>query len=70
MSEDALMKEWFAGLLVGFIPGFFVGAMFIEWLTGGSLREKAVEVGAAEWVVNQRDGTTTFKWKDELGDKK
>lgn len=30
-----------------------------------SLKSKAIETGAAEWVVDQKFGTTTFTWKEK-----
>lgn len=31
----------------------------------GELKAKAVEVGAAEWIVDPTNGDTTFTWKEK-----
>jgi hypothetical protein len=32
-----------------------------------TMKAKAVAVGAAEWEVDQKNGETTFKWREKAG---
>jgi len=52
------------------IAGFLVGAVLaglIGWLVcdaeNGTWQNDAVAHGAAEYVLNTADGTTTWRWK-------
>lgn len=54
-----------------FIPGALLGFLFgvlafcVPWkLACDDLKSKAIERGAAEWLVDQKTGTTTFTWKE------
>jgi len=52
------------GAIIGFILGCF--AIWIAWtVSDNTLKSKAIETGAAEWVVDQKFGTTTFTWKEK-----
>ncbi len=49
------------------IASFLVGALIMLMpyqLYVNSLKSKAIETGAAEWLVDQKTGTTTFTWKE------
>jgi len=42
--------------------------LFTIWFFNYQIRElkaKAVEVGAAEWIVDSASGYTTFTWKEK-----
>lgn len=55
----------FAAFLVA---AFAIGAILMsisdEKFIISDLRAKAIERGAAEWVVDQKTGDTLFKWKE------
>lgn len=57
-----------------FLVGAFIGAIATMLIVVSTvpppwkhteLRAKAVEVGAAEWVVDPKTGKTTFTWKEK-----
>lgn len=59
------MKEVFA---IGFIIGAACSVIITYQITWNALdkyQAKAVELGAAHWVVDQKTGKTTFTWKDQ-----
>lgn len=48
----------------GLVFGIIIGGGIEKATNSYDLRAKAVEVGAAEWLVNPKDGTTKFQWKE------
>lgn len=52
----AVFVAAFFGMLIGLRLGN-------DW-TAAYMQRRAVEVGAAEWVVNPDNGETTFRWKE------
>ena len=59
MKETILMWAVIVGILC------LASHEVMQTLAISDLRAKAVEVGAAEWQVDPKDGTTTFKWKEK-----
>lgn len=60
MKDDGFMP----GIIIGIITGFCAAmSMYSFWR--GEFRKQAIEHDAAEWVVDQSDGSTTFQWKEK-----
>ena len=57
-SYDAMMFLAIGGAIGGLACAFVAG------ISLGDMRHKAVERNAAEWVVDQKTGETTFTWKE------
>ena len=47
------------------VLGFGMGGCTMDLMTVVPLRAKAVELGAAEWVVDPKTGASTFTWKEK-----
>lgn len=52
------LPTFLLGMLVGAIIGACIGDNFVS-----KQRREAVEVGAAEWVADQKTGQAIFKWR-------
>lgn len=52
------------GLIIGFIIGYWA-TMLMYSFWRADFRKQAIEHDAAEWVVDQSDGSTTFQWKEK-----
>lgn len=73
VSEE-VPKEWkhgfWCGVLIAGVVGIMVcvllAAVILDYHASMSVIEqgKAVEHGVAEWIVNPKDGTTKFTWKE------
>lgn len=53
------MKDLFAGIIAGMLISAAISKSIVN-----VYREKAVTHGAAEWVVDQKTGNTSFRWKE------
>lgn len=52
---------WFiftAGMVMGFWMGLVIAFIWSD------MRQEAVDLGHAEWVVDQKTSKTSFKWKE------
>lgn len=56
------MHTALVALFIGALLGFFVNLFFIS-AEIRELKAKSVQHGAAEWVVDNQTGKTTFKFK-------
>lgn len=61
------MKDALLALFMGIIAGMLISAGISKLAING-YREKAVSHGAAEWVVDQKTGNTSFRWKGGKGE--
>ena len=54
----------------GFLIGVVIATIFMAGIpmkcAKHDQRQEAVDHNAASWVVDQKTGETTFKWKDEV----
>lgn len=58
------MKQFLLGVFLGVTITFMIwAAAFSDFRD--SYRSKVVELGAAEWVIDQKTGKTTFNWKEK-----
>jgi len=47
----------------GFMVGFVAAMVANSWCS--KFKSEAVKRGYAEWLVNPKNGTTTWKWRDK-----
>lgn len=57
------MKEFLMGLFGGMTLCTIIGNFTIK-PEREEMKRQAIAHGAAEWVVDQKTGNTTFKWKE------
>jgi hypothetical protein len=65
-SETSSGAPWGLAFVI-FVIGILSGVCIETYFGTMKMRAKAVEVGAAEWEVNQKNGETTFKWREKAG---
>lgn len=49
--------------MMGLFIVYLLVLLFFTYLDKCALKSEAVKHGAAEWIVNPDNGTTTFSWK-------
>lgn len=65
-KKDDKFGDGFAlGLVMGLLSGGFLIGAVQHCSEVKPLKASAVEKGAAEWVVDPKDGTTQFRWKEK-----
>lgn len=66
MSDDDYINGFLTGGIVVLIIFTVSIFCFIGPKTTKAYQQQAIDHNAASWVVDQKTGQTTFKWKDEI----